>query len=466
MVSCQPVQEADPTQSYTWEPTDALDRRVLAFWEGGHASRSLRSSVIVGRSLDCDLVVFHASVSRRHIELLATDPPRIRDLGSANGTRVGGRLLQRGEEVTLERGEVVQIGSAMVVVRSPLEHAPAEPHRAQWGSPPDAHLPSSSPMEEMRKLVELVASSPLSIILLGETGAGKEVTARALHERSRRAGKAFVQVNCAAIAESLLDSELFGYEKGAFTGANATKQGLIEAADGGTLLLDEVGETSAGVQAKLLRTLETREVRRVGGVDSHSVDVRFVAATNRDLPALVESGAFRRDLYFRLNGLTIEIPPLRARLEELPGLAATLLRAACQDEGRPVPSLSPAALNVLRGYPFPGNVRELRNLMGRALALCRGGEILPEHLRLEATAPARTVAPSAAPPPLPPDDVAAGAGSSLHQEIDALERKRILAALEESAGNQTRAAALLGIGRRTLIHRMEAYGLPRPRKKD
>jgi two-component system, NtrC family, response regulator AtoC len=294
------------------------------------------------------------------------------------------------------------------------------------------------------------------VILLGETGVGKEVTARAIHDRSRRAGKPFVQVNCAAIAESLLDSELFGYEKGAFTGAVAKKTGLIEAANGGTLFLDEVGETSAAVQAKLLRTLEAREIRRVGGVESHAVDVRFVAATNRDLPALVESGVFRRDLYFRLNGLTIEIPPLRKRLDELPGLAAEFLREVAHADALPVQTLSVAALAVLRGHPFPGNVRELRNLMGRAVLLSKGGEVRPEHLRLDSTTDQREAA------PVP----ASSSRTPLHEEIDALERRRVLAALEQSAGNQTRAAALLGIARRTLIHRMQEYGLPRPRKKD
>jgi two-component system response regulator AtoC len=440
------VHPGDETQSYTWEPTGSLDRRVLVFWSEGHASRALAmgARVVVGRALDCDLVVLHSSVSRKHIEVIGTDPPRIRDLGSANGTRVGGRLLRSGEEATLERGEVVHLGSAMVLVRSPLERAPETA-----GGPS-----TQSAMDETRRLVDLVASSPLSVILTGETGVGKEVMARAIHERSARRDKAFVQVNCAALAESLLDSELFGHEKGAFTGAASKKTGLIEAAHGGTLLLDEVGETSLAVQAKLLRTLEAREVRRVGGVESHAVDVRFVAATNRDLPALVESGAFRRDLYFRLNGLTVEIPPLRRRLDEIPALASGFVREAAASAGIAPPSLSPAALTMLRAHSFPGNVRELRNLMGRAVVLSRGGEIRPEHLRLDGAPEGPR---GAAIPPL--------SAPRLHDEVDALERRRILQALDESGGNQTRAAALLGIARRTLIQRMEAYGLPRPRKK-
>jgi DNA-binding NtrC family response regulator len=182
------------------------------------------------------------------------------------------------------------------------------------------------------------------------------------------------------------------------------------------------------------------------------VDVRFVAATNRDLLALVETGAFRRDLYFRLNGLTIEIPPLRRRVDEIPILAVGFLREACRAAGVSPPTLSALALAALCAYPFPGNVRELRNLMGRAVLLCRGGEILPEHLRLGVLA-GPTLEPPAKVPP------------QLHEEIDMLERKRILAALDESGGNQTRAAAALGIARRTLIHRMEEYGLPRPRRR-
>ncbi|HEX4517422.1 MAG TPA: sigma-54 dependent transcriptional regulator, partial [Polyangiaceae bacterium] len=262
-----------------------------------------------------------------------------------------------------------------------------------------------------------------------------------LHDRSARADGPFVRVNCAALAESLLDSELFGHEKGAFTGATATKSGLIEAANGGTLFLDEIGEAPLSVQAKLLRTLESREVRRVGGVESRQVDVRFVVATNRELPALVETNVFRRDLYYRLNGITIVVPPLRERRDEILGLARSFAGTA---------RISPAAEAALLAHAFPGNVRELRNAIERAVVLSRGGEILPDHLLLETQA-------TSAPP--------ANAKAPLAEQIDALEHQRILQALDEAGGNQTRAAEILGMPRRTLITKIERFGLPRPRKR-
>jgi DNA-binding NtrC family response regulator len=324
-------------------------------------------------------------------------------------------------------------------------------------------------MARVRALVDLVASSRLSVILLGETGVGKEVTARAIRDRSPLAKGPFVAVNCAALAESLLDTELFGYEKGAFTGAASARAGLIEAADGGTLFLDEIAEAPAGVQAKLLRTVETREVRRVGGTGSRSVDVRFIAASNRDLPRLVQAGSFRRDLYFRLNGITIVIPPLRERKDEIHPLALRFIAEACAASGRPAPRLSPAALAALEAHSFPGNVRELRSIVERAVVLCPGGDIAPEHLVVDAPPPASADADADAPPPASADDApsrseAPPAHGAPHADERARDRERILAALDRTGGNQTRAAALLGIGRRTLIHRMESYELPRPRK--
>jgi DNA-binding NtrC family response regulator len=414
----------DPTLTYTWHPDDGHARRVIAFWDGGHASRVLRDGerIVIGRSLECDLTVLHTSVSRKHVEIIGGAQPRVRDLGSANGTRLSGRKLAANEETALDAGDVVEIGSAMVMVRSATDTTPLR-------------APETRAMVQVKKLVDLVAASELSVLILGETGVGKEVTARAIHEGSPRASGPFVRVNCAALAESLLDSELFGYEKGAFTGATSAKAGLIESSSGGTLFLDEIGEAPLSVQAKLLRTLESREVRRVGGVEPRHVDVRFVVATNRDLPALVETGAFRRDLYYRLNGITIVVPPLRERRDEIMTLARSFA-----GNGR----FSQTAQNALLAHMFPGNIRELKNAVERAVVLSRGGEILPEHLLLEA--PATTKAP-------------------LADELGALEHQRILQALEEAGGNQTRAAEILGMPRRTLITKIERMGLPRPRKR-
>jgi transcriptional regulator with PAS, ATPase and Fis domain len=298
------------------------------------------------------------------------------------------------------------------------------------------------------------------------------VFAERVHSRSPRRDKPFVKINCAALTDTLIESELFGYEKGAFSGAAAAKPGLLETAEGGTLFLDEVGELSPLLQAKLLRVLEDRQVRRVGGVRSHAVDVRIVAATNRDLEAEIAAGRYRSDLYFRLNGFAITIPPLRERVREVAPLARRFARLAATQAGRPGATISDAAIALLEAYRWPGNIRELRNVIGRAVVLSSSGVITPEHLALERTRPsspsvptlvptqpapsaAPIVAPAAPPAPLP---------DSLRDALHVVERQRILDALDRCAGNQTRAAALLGISRRAFVSKLEMYNLPRPRK--
>ncbi|HEY0252081.1 MAG TPA: sigma 54-interacting transcriptional regulator, partial [Kofleriaceae bacterium] len=299
-------------------------------------------------------------------------------------------------------------------------------------------------MESLHRMLELVARSQISVLLLGETGVGKEVFARAVHERSTRAAGPFVEVNCAALTETLLESELFGHERGAFTNATATKVGLIEAADTGTVFLDEIGDMPLGTQAKLLRVLEDSQIRRVGAVKSRGVDVRFVAATNSDLEAKVETGEFRRDLYFRLNGVTLVIPPLRERLAELEPLARAFIRRTSSNA-----RLSPPALALMRTYEWPGNVRELRNTMERAVLLSDGGDIYPEHL------PSTKMGPRATKP----------AAIDPAQRGSADEQQRIIQALSRTRGNQTAAARLLGISRRTLVNRLNEYDeVHRPRK--
>jgi transcriptional regulator with PAS, ATPase and Fis domain len=271
---------------------------------------------------------------------------------------------------------------------------------------------------------------------LGETGVGKDVRAQEIHARSARANGPLVRLNCAALGEALLESELFGHEKGAFTGATASKPGLIETAHGGTLFLDEVGEMPLATQAKLLRVVEHKEVRRLGGLEDRRVDVRLIAATNRNLAQMVEDGSFRRDLYFRLNGITIELPPLRERASEIAELAARFASKT---------PITPAAIERLRAYAWPGNVRELRNVIERAAVLSGVATIGPEHLVFDA-----------APPP--------SRASDLTSELASVERKRIEEALAASAGNQTKAAELLGITRRALINRLNEYGFARPRR--
>jgi len=286
--------------------------------------------------------------------------------------------------------------------------------------------------------------------LLGETGVGKEILAETIHRRSTRAAKPFVRLNCAALTETLLESELFGHEKGAFTGAIATKPGLFEVADGGVVFLDEVGELKMSTQVKLLRVLDERKVLRVGDVTPRAIDVRVVAATNRDLEADVRAGSFRLDLLYRLNAMSIVIPPLRERVAEIEPLARAFLTRIATKLERPAPRLSPAARALLESYSWPGNVRELRNVIERAMVLCTGPEIAPDDLpedKMRATFTAR-VRPAPTDPPLDGD-----------------ERARIIAALDACAGNQTEAAKMLGVSRRTLITKIEKLAVPRPRKR-
>ncbi len=391
-----------------------------------------------------------------------------------------------------------------------------------------------SPMERLQKLVERVAPSDISIVIHGETGVGKEVMAKELHRLSPRAGKPFVGLNCAALTETLLESELFGHERGSFSGAVATKPGLFEVADKGTVFLDEIGETSPAIQAKLLRVLEERTVLRVGGLHPRPIDVRFLAASHKDLEDEVAAGRFRQDLYFRLNGITLEIPPLRERTGEIEGLCATFIADSCRRGRRTdVPTLSREALQLLKTYAWPGNIRELRNVIERAVLLCSGPRITPDQLpadrMMRARAPmssssasssasasslaARSAAP--APPtstgaqrapharplgrhlgigddddsgastrpalsrvvPLaardggaarPVDDdlptLRRGGIESLKGAVSDLERERIIDALRTCGGNQTKAAEMLGISRRTLLNRLDQFNLPRPRK--
>jgi transcriptional regulator with GAF, ATPase, and Fis domain len=282
-----------------------------------------------------------------------------------------------------------------------------------------------------------------------------------VHARSPRAEKPLVSINCAALSEALLESELFGHEKGAFTGAVATKQGLLESADGGTVFLDEVGEMPLALQAKLLRVLEQREVLRVGSLRPRSIDVRFLAATNRELEAEITAGRFRQDLYFRLNGVAMVIPPLRERLDEIESLAKSFVAQACERARRASLKIAPEVFELLRRYAWPGNIRELRNVMERAVLLTSGGVITLESFPANMmSAPLRAIAGSmqASPqePTIPPPPIVLPEGD---------ERARIIAALAACDGNQTHAAKLLGISRRTLITRIEEYDLPRPRKK-
>jgi two-component system NtrC family response regulator len=288
------------------------------------------------------------------------------------------------------------------------------------------------------------ASSRATILIRGESGTGKELLARAIHSSSPRARRTLVAVNVAALPETLLESEMFGHERGAFTGADRQHRGRFEQADGGTLFLDEIGDLPKGVQAKLLRALQEQRFERLGGTGSIQVDVRVVAATSRDLEAMVKASEFREDLYYRLNVVSIEIPPLRERREDIPSLVDRFLRRFGAEAGSKVDGVSREAMDRLVKYDYPGNVRELENLIHRAMVLARGPQITTADLPLHLTG-------------LPPE-VDADQGS-LVDRLASIERGLLTQALEEAGGVQTRAARALGISERHLRYRLRKYGL-------
>ena len=299
-------------------------------------------------------------------------------------------------------------------------------------------------MTELLQRARRIAVTDATLLISGESGTGKEMVARAIHAWSARAGAPFVALNCAAMPETLVEAELFGHERGAFTDARAARAGVIEQADGGTLFLDVIGEMPPAAQAKLLRVLQDRCVRRLGGASAREVDVRFIAATNRSLRDLVRERRFREDLYYRLDVMTLELPPLRDRLDDVPLLAEHFVRRFAADYGRPAVTLTPAALERLRAHPWPGNVRELENTLHRAVIEAQGDVVDVEHLALE---------PRAVPAGEAPAAELAG------RSWDAVEKELILSTLARVGGNRRRAAQLMGMGERTLRNRLREYRL-------
>ncbi len=307
------------------------------------------------------------------------------------------------------------------------------------------HMVGSCPaMEELFSRVRKVAPTAATVLILGESGTGKELVARAIHEQSTRSDAPLVAVNCAAIPEGLIESELFGHEKGAFTGAQAARTGLVEAADGGTLFLDEIGELPAAAQARLLRVLQEGEVRKVGATRSRKVDVRVVAATHRDLPAMVREGTFRQDLFFRLRVMEIVVPPLRERGVDVRLLAEHLLARAVARMHAPKAAFTPDALAAIDAHPWPGNVRELENAIERAVILCETGRITPELLGIDPAG----------------DDTSVGTeGDSLEDYFRRFVREH------EATMSETELARALGISRKSLWERRHRLGLPRRRTR-
>jgi DNA-binding NtrC family response regulator len=308
----------------------------------------------------------------------------------------------------------------------------------------------SPKMQEVLATVERVAPTHSTVLLGGESGVGKDLIARAIHEHSRRAAGPFIKINCTAIPENLLESELFGYERGAFTGANTSKPGRFELADKGTIFLDEIGDVPGSIQVKLLHVLQDRQFERLGGTKTLKVDVRVIAATNQDLRAALEQGTFRQDLYYRLNVVPISIPPLRERKEEIPYLVDYFIARFARESDKPLTGITPAALKLLADFHWPGNVRELENIIERATALSTGTVIDVADIRLDISPPSLSTAPAGELTPFPPE------GMTLEQFEDEIIRE----ALRRAGGNKSQAARLLGLSRNALRYRLSKLGVP------
>lgn len=411
------------------------------------------------------LVRLHVeNISRRALEAILTDHLRAQDIVASYGPRdlellILDSLRSRTERVARELSTSLEKSGATVelaIASYPGDGTSADALissanaalRKESGA--ELFIVEDAAMQDLHRVIERVAQGTISVLFLGETGVGKEVVASALHRASPRKSAPFLRLNCAALSETLVDSELFGHEKGAFTGADRAKVGLLEAATGGTVFLDEVGELPLPTQAKLLRALEQREVLRVGALTARKIDVRFVSATNRDLEQEIAKGKFRRDLYYRLNGVTLRVPPLRERKREIEPLARAFVERVSAEMGRPAPSLTTPALDLLRSYSWPGNIRELKNAVERAVLLAEDDQLEPIHLPIEKLITTW---------PKDQEEIL----SELDDEERA-DRARIVDALEQCAGNQTRAAEILGISRQTLSKRLALYDIRRPRK--
>jgi transcriptional regulator with GAF, ATPase, and Fis domain len=410
--------------------------------------------LLIGRDAECEIALDDRALSRRHA-VLTRAPVSVRDLDSTNGIRLGTRILRGGEAAPLVLGDTFHIGPFSFVLVAASSAEPSSHRSGRERLVVDDPTPAG-----VSSFVREIARSGINVLIQGETGVGKDVLASTLHALSGRTGP-LSSVNCAALSESLLESELFGHEKGAFTGALATKPGLLEASSGGTIFLDELGEMPLPIQAKLLRAVEAREVRRIGSTRSIAIDIRIIAATNRELSAEVVAGRFREDLYFRLDGVTLRIPPLRQRTWAIGPLALRFIAEAGQRLGRPEVSASPELIAALAAHEWPGNVRELKATIDRAVLLARGTELAPRHLAFSERRAATATEPAVpAPEPTPRDSDDEPVFLDAAQRA---ERARIVAALENNAGNQTRTAKALGISRSSLINKIAIYRIPRPR---
>ncbi|PTL80443.1 sigma 54-interacting transcriptional regulator [Vitiosangium sp. GDMCC 1.1324] len=418
-----------------WQPAQVRIKQGAD--ETVHKLGSDTDSFTVGKDPSCDLVVQDPFISGRHLKVTRRDGHfHVVDTNSTNGTWMGSVRVyevQVGLPTTLRLGETDLILEPVTPTRKDLSF-----HGIIGGDPS---------VRQLNELIERVAPSSAAVAILGESGTGKELVARAIHECSQRGDKPFIPVNCAAISKELIESELFGHEKGSFTGATNARKGAFEEADGGTLFLDEIGELPLDLQAKLLRALESGEIKRVGASRPTHVDVRVVAATNRDLLSAAREGRFREDLYYRLCVVPLHLPPLRNRRGDILSLAEHFLRTY-SPRGQTV-RLTPTAVDRLQQHTWPGNIRELRNVVHRALLLRKGPNIEPTDISFDQEVNRET---GVAVPELPP-------GMTLEQMLLKLERQIVEAALRRYNNNRERVARELGVARSTLFKRLKEWGL-------
>jgi DNA-binding NtrC family response regulator len=469
----------ETTRSFTTEPVSVRAPRSFHFLVVERASsRSVPlppvGFLLIGRGAEADIRLDDPSVSRKHARVMVQeDAVRLIDLDSRNGIRVNGAPIQGAREISLN--DVVSVGEVTLHLRRPAQIAspeegrdaccamgPGDDPRVRTLSLGDRTVLLADPaMDRLFSLIERLAAADVAVLVVGETGAGKEHAAFAVHHGSTRRSGPFVCVNCAAIPDTLVESEFFGFEKGAFSGAHTAKPGLFERASGGTLFLDEVGELSLSAQAKLLRVLEGGHFARLGETRERKADVRIVAATNRDVAAEVKARRFREDLYYRLSAAVVLIPPLRERPADIPVLARRFLADARARAGKGPLEIAPAAMLALARHGWPGNVRELRNAMEYAAASTSDGVVERSSLPRTITGDpmqANGCAPSAA-VPAPGEAPGSVELRPLAEEIEALERRRIREALAAAGGVKSRAARLISMPERTFRLKLRQYNL-------
>lgn len=448
------VEDEKPAQELLKKILEAEGFQVVTAANGREALDRMEETLIDAVVTDLMMPVMTGRELIAHLQNVPDPPPAI--VVTAHGSKEAGRELVNRLGAYDYLSKPFQPDDLILKIERAVEmRAIREANRVLSGQLKgrvtlDGLIGDSPQMQNVFKLVLKIARSSATVLIRGESGTGKELIARAIHHHSRRAENTFHAINCAAIPENLLESELFGYERGAFTGADRRKIGLFEAASGSTLFLDEIGDLSLPLQGKILRALQEKEIRRIGGTETIPADVRVLAATNRDLEEMMKDGAFREDLYYRLNIIPIQLPTLRVRVEDIPALASRFVQRAAAEHDKAVRGIRKDAMDLLVAYSWPGNVRELESLIERAVLLSENEEIVPDDL------PEQIRRPSAAASALGIEIPAGGI------DIEEVERSLLLQAMEKSGWVIARAAKLLHLTYRTMQYRLEKFGIKKP----